>query len=212
VKLMKKYVMVLSFVFWLLIGLSTNILANNTLTITNDGHGSTTPSGVVTITYGVSTAISATPNTGYCFSHWVKTAGTGTVTFGNPNSANTTVTVTGGDVTIQANFSVVLKQNIVAIASGSCHSLALKSDGTVWAWGYNLYGQLGNNTTIFYSNIPVQVSILNKVIAIAGGGYYSLALKSDGTIWAWGRNDSGQLGNNTTTDSCVPVQISNLTR
>ena len=97
-----------------------------------------------------------------------------------------------------------------AIAGGGYHSLALKSDGTIWAWGSNSNGQLGNNTTTD-SPVPVPVSGLTGMIAVAGGGVYSLALKSDGTIWAWGRNDAGQLGNSTTTDSSVPVQVAKLT-
>jgi hypothetical protein len=103
---------------------------------------------------------------------------------------------------------------LVAIAGGYRHSLALKSDGTVWAWGYNIEGQLGNGTvtTTGCACIPsaVQVSNLSGVVAIAGGLYHSMALKSDGTVWAWGHNASGQLGNGTTTDSSTPVQVSSL--
>ena len=60
-------------------------------------------------------------------------------------------------------------------------SFALKSDGSVWAWGDNTHGQLGNGTTV-NSTVPVQVSNLTGVIAIAGGGYHGVALKSDGTV------------------------------
>ena len=76
---------------------------------------------------------------------------------------------------------------ITAIAGGGDHSLALKNDGTVWAWGWNGYGQLGNGTNTD-SNVPVQVSSLTGIIAIAGGYGHSLALKNDGTVWAWGYN------------------------
>ncbi|MFN3532324.1 MAG: carboxypeptidase regulatory-like domain-containing protein [Candidatus Brocadia sp.] len=102
------------------------------------------------------------------------------------------------------------------LAGGGHHSLALKPDGTVWAWGQNDFGQLGNGTTSD-STIPVQVlSVPGKTdnfsgaTAITGGWSYSVALKSDSTVWAWGRNDFGQLGNGTTSDSTVPVQVSNL--
>ena len=74
---------------------------------------------------------------------------------------------------------------MVAIAGGGDHSLALKSDGTVWAWGWNGYGQLGDGSTTNRLT-PVPVSGLTGVVAIAGGDYHSLALKSDGTVWAWG--------------------------
>jgi len=73
------------------------------------------------------------------------------------------------------------------ISAGNFHTMALKSDGTVWAWGYNSYGQLGDGTTTNRST-PVQVSSLSNVTAIAGGNSHSLALKSDGTVLAWGGN------------------------
>jgi alpha-tubulin suppressor-like RCC1 family protein len=100
---------------------------------------------------------------------------------------------------------------VVAIAAGAEHGLALKSDGTVWAWGYNVVGQLGNGT-VKSSDVPVQVSGLSSVIAIAAGTDHSLALKSDGTVWAWGDNEDGELGNYpfTLENSDVPVQVSGL--
>jgi len=73
----------------------------------------------------------------------------------------------------------------VAIAAGEVHSLALKSDGTVWAWGLNNRGQLGDGSTTNRTT-PVQVSGLTGVMVIAGGAYHSLALKSDGTVWRGG--------------------------
>src|SRR5947207_12458875 len=109
------------------------------------------------------------------------------------------------------NFSFLILNNSFAqtISGADLHSLALCSDSTVTAWGYNDYGQLGNgntNTTI----VPVQVSVLSGITAIAGGANHSLALKNDGTVWAWGWNLNGQLGNGTTTNSNVPVQVSAL--
>jgi len=99
---------------------------------------------------------------------------------------------------------------VTAIAGGLLHSLALKSDGTVRAWGQNTSGQSGNGTVTFGSNTPVQVSGLSGVAAIAGGDIHSLALKSDGTVWAWGYNLDGELGNGTYTDSNTPVEVSGL--
>ena len=95
--------------------------------------------------------------------------------------------------------------NVTAIAAGFDFSVALKSDGTVWAWGDNVSGQLGDGTTTDRPT-PVQVSGLTGVTDIAAGFDHSAALKTDGTVWAWGNNSKGQLGNGTTTDSTVPVQ------
>ena len=96
-----------------------------------------------------------------------------------------------------------LPGGIEAIAAGAEHGLALKDDGTVWAWGYNFFGQLGNGTTTDSSSKPVQVSELDGIEAIAAGGSFSLALKDDGTVWAWGNNWFGQLGDGTSTDGTL---------
>lgn len=99
---------------------------------------------------------------------------------------------------------------VTAISAGTYHMLALKSDGTVWAWGDNISGQIGDGSTTDRVS-PVQVTGLTGVVKIAAGRFFSLAVKSDGTVWTWGENLYGQLGNGTTTDSPVPVQVSGLT-
>jgi alpha-tubulin suppressor-like RCC1 family protein len=88
----------------------------------------------------------------------------------------------------------------VAVAAGGDSTLALKSDGSVWAWGG--YGN---------SSSPAQVQGLSSVVAIAAGGGHSLALKADGSVWAWGDNTYGQLGDGTTTSRSSPVQVLGLT-
>src|SRR5262249_55864601 len=98
---------------------------------------------------------------------------------------------------------------ISAIAADDYQTIALKSNGTVWAWGDNFYGQLGNGTTT-PSSTPVQVSGLSGAVAIASGASHTLAVKDNGTVMAWGNNDSGQLGDGTTTRSSLPVQVSGL--
>jgi alpha-tubulin suppressor-like RCC1 family protein len=98
------------------------------------------------------------------------------------------------------------------VAAGSAHSIALKYDGTVYTWGSNAYGQLGNGTSTD-SSTPVQVKGLANVVAIAAGFYHNLAVKSDGTVWAWGNNALGQLGSGACpcANSNVPVQMKGVT-
>lgn len=97
------------------------------------------------------------------------------------------------------------------VDAGIWHTLALKGDGTVWGWGYNAQGVVGNGTTTTPIATPVQASGLTNAIAIASGDRHSLALRADGTVWAWGLNASGQLGTGNFTNSSVPVQVSSLT-
>jgi alpha-tubulin suppressor-like RCC1 family protein len=99
---------------------------------------------------------------------------------------------------------------VTAVAGGYYHSIALKNDGTVWCWGSNSYGQIGNNSNTALSKVPAPAAGLANVIAVAAGGEHSLALKSDGTVWAWGRNLEGQLGDGGTTSRPVPSQVSGL--
>ncbi len=91
------------------------------------------------------------------------------------------------------------------IAAGLAHVLALKDDGTVWTWGYNNYGQLGDGTTGDSGGLT-QVKGLDHVKAVAAGLLYSVALKDDGTVWAWGYNNYGQLGSGTFT-RCEPTPV-----
>ena len=114
---------------------------------------------------------------------------------------------------VTANFTpmqVVNITDVVTISAGGFHSLAIKNDGTVWAWGNNQYGQLGDNS-LTRREYPVQVSGLTGMTAIAAGYEYSMALKSDGTVWAWGINvNHGQLGDGTTNNRSTPVQATGL--
>ncbi len=96
---------------------------------------------------------------------------------------------------------------VTAVAAGGYHTLALKNDGTVWAWGENIQGQLGDGTRTGCRLTPVRVSGLTGVVSVAGGNWHSLALKNDGTVWAWGENIQGQLGDGTTTGRLTPVEV-----
>jgi len=97
-------------------------------------------------------------------------------------------------------------KDVVQIAASN-HVVALKSDGTVWAWGWNYSGELGNGTLFINSSVPQQVSGLENVVQISTGVSHVLAVKSDGTLWAWGCQPYG-LGNGTDTLSAVPVRVS----
>ena len=110
-----------------------------------------------------------------------------------------------------APVAVAGLSGVTQIAAGGRHSLALKSDGTVWAWGSNEYGQIGNSGCADPCISPVQVSGLSNVVRIAAGGSHSLAVKGDGTVWSWGLNDVGQLGDTTYTQRATPVLVAGIT-
>ncbi len=98
---------------------------------------------------------------------------------------------------------------VTAITAAGQHSLAVKRDGTVWAWGSNEHGQLGDGTRSLRRS-PVQVEGLSGVIAIATSEHHSLALRGDGTVWAWGSGATGILGNGQSSDQLAPVQVVDL--
>jgi alpha-tubulin suppressor-like RCC1 family protein/phosphodiesterase/alkaline phosphatase D-like protein len=102
-------------------------------------------------------------------------------------------------------------KTVVAVSGGYLHSIALCSDGSLAAWGYNAHGQLGNDSSVA-SSVPVPVDSAGvlagkTVVAISAGPFHNLALCSDGTVAAWGNNNYGQLGNGSTALSRVPVQV-----
>ncbi|HEX8108502.1 MAG TPA: hypothetical protein VF516_12300, partial [Kofleriaceae bacterium] len=98
-----------------------------------------------------------------------------------------------------------------AIGAGDGHSCAIRKDGAAWCWGSNNFGQLGDGTTTDRT-VPVAVSgtKLPRLSAIAGGDEHTCALGSDGSVWCWGHNNVGQLGNGSTSDFHAPVAVSNL--
>ncbi|MEK0445813.1 MAG: hypothetical protein RLZZ399_1134 [Verrucomicrobiota bacterium] len=106
--------------------------------------------------------------------------------------------------------------NIVSVAAGGGHSLAVNSSGQVWAWGSNSSGQLGRNpATLSSSSVPLQLAASlfgsKKVVAVAAGANHSLALTEDGLVYAWGSHSAGQLGDGSAVAAGamnhVPVQI-----
>jgi alpha-tubulin suppressor-like RCC1 family protein len=93
------------------------------------------------------------------------------------------------------------------------HIATIKNDGTLWTWGYNYKGQLGIGTGGWATEIssPTQVGLLTNWKQVACGWEHTVAIKTDGTLWAWGSNDSGQLGDGTTISKSSPIQVSSLT-
>jgi alpha-tubulin suppressor-like RCC1 family protein len=93
---------------------------------------------------------------------------------------------------------------VIQIEAGTTHSMALKSNGTVWAWGINSNGELGDGTTTDQLapkqviDIADSTGFLSGVATISGSGEYSLAIKNDRTVWTWGYGYDGQLGDGTT--------------
>jgi alpha-tubulin suppressor-like RCC1 family protein len=119
-----------------------------------------------------------------------------------------TVTATFGG--LSGTAAVQVQAAYAEIAAGKEHTLAVKEDGTLWGWGRNHWGQLGNGGFVDASQ-PVQVGTENKWRLVAVGQFHSLAIKTDGTLWAWGLNESGQLGDGTAVNRSVPVKIGTST-
>ncbi len=101
-------------------------------------------------------------------------------------------------------------ENIIAVAAGRYFSLALDQENQVWAWGSNNHGQLGNGDVSYNNPIPALVKDLAHITQIKAGWFHGLALREDGTLWSWGQNEEGQLGDGTRTTRTLPVQVTDL--
>lgn len=99
---------------------------------------------------------------------------------------------------------VQVLEDVAAVALGAKHTAAVKTDGTLWTWGWNWYGQLGSGATED-SHVPVKV--MEGVSAVFGGRDHAAALKTDGALWAWGWNRYGQLGSGKEEDVRTPVRV-----
>jgi alpha-tubulin suppressor-like RCC1 family protein len=167
-------------------------LGNGTVTDSKTPVAANTPNGVTAIAAGDLEAY-ALKSDGTVWA-WGKGGALGD---GKTADAHTPVQVTG-------------LAGVTAIAAGNYDAYALKSDGTVWAWGNGNLGQLGNGTTTTNAATPVRVSGLTGVSAIAAGNANGYAIKSDGTLWAWGSAAGGVLGTATAQNSDAPVQVAGL--
>ncbi|MBI4650946.1 Ig-like domain-containing protein [Candidatus Desantisbacteria bacterium] len=105
------------------------------------------------------------------------------------------------------NFSIK-EYGWIKAASGTSHTIAIKSNGALFTCGANNFGQLGDGTNT-NKNTPVQIGADNEWLEAAGGVSHTVAIKTNGTLWAWGKNDYGQLGDGTLSNRNAPVQITN---
>lgn len=134
-------------------------------------------------------------------------------TYGTLGDGNTETSALSGASSIPA--MVIGLSDIVTIATKRSHILAMESDGTVWAWGHNRYGQFGNGMATGDPNlsgpVPVLVSELtDQDSTLATGYWHSMALKGDGTVWSWGWNEAGELCDGTVINKLIPVEINGL--
>jgi alpha-tubulin suppressor-like RCC1 family protein len=127
-------------------------------------------------------------------------------------------------------YPLQIMDDVVAVSAGWSHVLAIRTDGSLWAWGSNTWGQIGDRSGAFSLNRatsvaemqipggyiisgatelnrPTPIRIMEDVISISAGPGHSLAITSDGTVWAWGDNHAGQLGVGTTVNSSTPMPI-----
>lgn len=159
------------------------------------------PSGVRTADYDITGGVFAGK------SHTVVLKGDGSLWSWGLNSSGQL----GDGTTIQRLTPVPVSgvTDAIAVAGGTLHTLALKRDGTVLAWGSNGLGQLGIGSSYPNSLVPAAVPGLSGVVAIAAGDTHSLAVKADGSVFAWGSNSSGQVGTGGSTQ-WTPAQVPGL--
>ncbi|MBI3795231.1 MAG: RCC1 repeat-containing protein [Nitrospinae bacterium] len=127
-----------------------------------------------------------------------------------------TATNAGGEGAATGAVSALPKGVSFAVAGGEFHSASLGSDGTIWAWGNDSNGQLGDGQTLSRSSLAQVGKALSnsafnstKSTAVSCGGAHTVALTASGTAWAWGSNGFGQIGDGTNTDKLSPVQVQN---
>ena len=112
-----------------------------------------------------------------------------------------------------------LGPSVTQVSAGPDHACARKSDASIWCWGVNSLGELGDGTLggqdcgygFVCQPSPAQVTGLDtEVVEVSAGGVHSCALRSDGTVWCWGMNANGLLGDGTTTGQDCGVNVTSV--
>ena len=137
--------------------------------------------------------LSAEPASGLMFIGWS----------GDCSGMGTCQTTMNAAKNITATFGVPTS---TVVSAGGYHSTTIRLDGTLWTWGENFFGELGDGTTVG-KNSPVQVAAGSTFRTVAAGEGYTEAIRTDGTLWAWGFNTWGELGDSTHVNRLSPVQI-----
>ena len=179
-----------------------------TLSVAKSGPGTgivtSSPEGIIcgatcTANYdgGTDVALTAAASAGSVFSGWS----------GACTGAGSCIASMTAAKSVTATFALPVRP---MVAAGWGHTVALKSDGTVVAWGDGTLGRLGNGSSLGQKS-PVSVTDLTGVVALAAGENHTVAVKSDGSVMAWGYNSNGQLGDGSTITRRIPVTVSGLT-
>ncbi|MDX1250997.1 MAG: Ig-like domain-containing protein [Gammaproteobacteria bacterium] len=175
---------------------SIAVAGANQFTVTGTYSDGSTADITSSVTWASGTPSVATINTtglatGVAAGTTAITAASGTM------SGSATLTVTGGGA--GGGWKVV--------SAGHGHTVAIKTDGTLWAWGWNSYGQIGDGITGGLRTTPTRIGTANTWAAVTAGEVHTVALQTDGTLWAWGYNGVGQLGDGTTVNKSTPTRI-----
>lgn len=186
---------------------SFGVDTNGQLGIGTSGFNKSSP-----VQVGALTNWSSVATGGTAFSVAVKTDGT-LWSWGNNYKGQLGLGIYGSGTYYSSPKQIGALTNWIYSACGDTFAAAIKTDGTLWTWGNNLYGQLGLNSSGAYQTkaSPNQVGALTNWSSISCGFANMLAVKTDGTLWSWGRNNNGQLGNSNTSNYSSPIQIGALT-
>ena len=113
----------------------------------------------------------------------------------------------GNGSTTNRSTPVKIMENVATVSLGAWHSAAITKDGSLYMWGYNNYGQLGNGSSGNYEKSVSPIKIMENVAAVSLGAWHSAAITKDGSLYMWGENSDGQLGNGTTNNLTRPQRI-----